>query len=60
MTATTWVYDTWSPQRQRERDRDIAAEHRDCPACGAKPGQPCDGTRIPRFELLHFARRQSA
>lgn len=60
MTAAIWDYGTWSSERQREQDRDRAAQDRDCPACGAKPGQPCDGTLIPRFELLHFARRQAA
>jgi hypothetical protein len=31
-----------------------------CPACGAQPGQWCDGTRIPRFEGVHFARTSLA
>lgn len=31
-----------------------------CPACGARQGQPCDGSRIPRWESLHFARRAEA
>lgn len=60
MNATSWVYDTFSPQRARERERDIAAGRRDCPACGARPGEVCDGSRIPVFEGLHYARRQPA
>jgi hypothetical protein len=34
------------------------AQH--CPACAARPGERCDGSRIPRWDGLHFARWAAA
>jgi hypothetical protein len=45
----------------REHSRRLYERHRedlghDCPACGAAPGQECDGTRVATYEGMHFAR----
>lgn len=50
----------------REPDEDLRMPEwkrwlsRWCKACGAAPGQECDGSRIPRYEGFHFTRRAGA
>jgi hypothetical protein len=48
--------DAWEPDWKRAH-RWLS---RHCPACGAEPGEKCDGSRIPRYEDFHFARREAA
>jgi hypothetical protein len=51
-------YRPWPPIA-RIPDRDVA-DAVGCDVCAAKRGQWCDGSRIPRWESLHFARRAAA